>query len=297
MADQGDACPWDPTNWGVKNDAAGQAWYDSLIRQYAGWGVDLIKVDCISSHPYKIDEIRMIHRAIVKTGRPMVLSLSPGPTALENAAEVGAESQMWRISDDFWDYWTNPKPWPRTVLSQFETTAQWEKYAKPGNWPDADMLPLGHLGPNPGEGKPRTTRLTHDEQRTVMTLWSMARSPLILGANLTELDAWTTALITNAGVIAVDQHSVENHMVGKDGNVVAWTAKASGASARGARYLALFNQGDAAVQVDSAFAKYGLGEKAKYSVRDLWEKKDLGVKTGVSLSIPAHGAVLLELRP
>src|SRR5690348_1209876 len=184
----------------------------------------------------------MIHRAIEKTGRPMVLSLSPGPTALENAAEVGAEAQMWRISNDFWDYWASPtdKDFPQSVLGQFEKTAAWESYAKPGNWPDADMLPLGYLGPVPGYGPERETRLTHDEQRTVMTLWSMARSPLILGANLTKLDAFTASLLTNAEVIAIDQHSTDNRMVGKDGDVVAWTASAS---AHGVRYLALFNIG------------------------------------------------------
>jgi alpha-galactosidase len=106
-ADTTDACPWDPTNWGIKNNAAGQAWYDSLISQYAGWGVDLLKVDCIAAHPYKVDEIQMIRRAIDKTGRPMVLSLSPGPTSLDNAAEVGRLAQMWRISDDFWDVWAS----------------------------------------------------------------------------------------------------------------------------------------------------------------------------------------------
>ena len=72
------------------------------MSQYAGWGVDLIKVDCIAWHPYKADEIRMIRRAIDKTGRPMVLSLSPGPTSLDNATEVAGLAQMWRISDDFW---------------------------------------------------------------------------------------------------------------------------------------------------------------------------------------------------
>src|SRR3954452_7100161 len=88
-ADQSDACPWDPTNWGVRDNDAGQAWYDSLINQYARWGVDLLKVDCISDHPYKGSEIRQIRRAIDKVHRPMVLSLSPGPTALSHAAEVG----------------------------------------------------------------------------------------------------------------------------------------------------------------------------------------------------------------
>src|SRR5579875_1404045 len=93
-ADQTDACPWDPTNWGVRDNAAGQAWYDSLIRQYAGWGVDLLKVDCIADHPYKISEIRMLRRAIDKAGRPMVLSLSPGPTQLSHADEVGQLGNM-----------------------------------------------------------------------------------------------------------------------------------------------------------------------------------------------------------
>ncbi|HEU5342483.1 glycoside hydrolase family 27 protein [Edaphobacter sp.] len=296
-ADQTDACSWDPTNWGVRNNAAGQAWYDSLMRQYAEWGVDFVKVDCIASHPYKIDEIRMIHRAIAKTGRPMVLSLSPGPTALANAAEVGTEAQMWRISDDFWDYWASPtgKDFPQSVLGQFEKTAAWERYAKPGNWPDADMLPLGYLGPVPGYGHERETRLTHDEQRTLMTLWSMARSPLILGANLTKLDAFTTSLLTNPDVIAIDQHSVENRMALHEGDIVAWTARAAGSSAHGTEYLALFNVGDASAQVNTAFAKYGLTGK-KYTVRDVWEKKDLGVKTTVSTAIPPHGVVLLKLR-
>ena len=97
-------CPWNPDNFGVKANAAGQAWYDALMKQYAGWGVDYIKVDCIASHPYKGAEIEMIHKAIVKSGRAMVLSLSPGPTALENAVEVGKNAQLWRISDDVWDY-------------------------------------------------------------------------------------------------------------------------------------------------------------------------------------------------
>ncbi len=173
-ADQSDACPWDPTNWGVKDDAAGQAWYDSLLRQYAGWGVDLLKVDCISDHPYKVSEIRMIRRAIDKAGRPMVLSLSPGPTQLPHAEEVGSLANMWRISDDVWDRWEKAPDqtteFPQSVKEQFARLAAWEPYAKPNNWPDADMLPIGELKPSPGDGKPRTSRLTPEEQRTQMTL-------------------------------------------------------------------------------------------------------------------------------
>jgi len=292
-ADTTDMCPWNPDNFGVKDNAAGQAWYDALMKQYAGWGVDYVKVDCIASHPYKGAEIQMIHRAIGKTGKPIVLSLSPGPTALENAALVGENAQLWRISDDVWDGWTGKEgAFPQSLKGQFPVIARWSKYVKPGNWPDADMLPLGHLGPMPGYGKERDTKLTHEEQQTMVTLWSISRSPLFVGANLTRLDAFTTSLVTNAEVIGVNQRSVESRMEGQDGDVVAWTAKGPAGSTR---YLALFNLGDVSVRVDSAFAKYGLGEK--YKVRDLWEKENVGTQTGVSVELPAHGSVLLELKP
>jgi alpha-galactosidase len=294
-ADTADVCPWNPDNFGVKDNAAGQAWYDALMKQYAGWGVDYLKVDCIASHPYKAAEIRMIHRAIAKTGREIVLSLSPGPTALANASEVGENAQLWRISDDVWDGWTGKEgTFPQSLKGQFPVIASWAKYVKPGNWPDADMLPLGHLGPVPGYGEDRETKLTQDEQRTMVTLWAISRSPLFLGANLTRLDAATRSLVTNAGVIGVDQHSVENHLAGQDGDVVAWTAKSSSGSPE-VRYLALFNLGEATVKVGSSFVKYGLGEK--YEVRDLWEKENVGTQTGVSVELPAHGAALFELRP
>ncbi|MEP6898731.1 MAG: glycoside hydrolase family 27 protein, partial [Rhodanobacter sp.] len=204
-ADTTDTCPWNSDNVGVKDNAAGQAWYDALMQQYASWGVDYIKVDCIASHPYKGDEIRMIHRAIVKTGRPMVLSLSPGPAPLTEAVELGQNAQLWRISNDVWDHWEKNKEWSQNVKDQFAVIASWAKDAKPGNWPDADMLPLGRLGPVPGDGKPRATRLTRDEQRSMVTLWSIARSPLFFGGNLTELDHWTQALLTNPSVVAMDQ--------------------------------------------------------------------------------------------
>jgi len=292
VADTADACPWDPTNWGVRNNAAGQAWYDSLLAQYAGWGVDLLKVDCIASHPYKIDEIRMIRRAIDKTGRPMVLSLSPGPTALENAAEVAEVAQMWRISNDIWDLWINPKPFPKSLYSQFETAAAWAQYAKPGNWSDADMLPLGELRPVPGDGQPRTTRLTPREQQTMLTLWSMARSPLILGANLTLMDEDTLKLLTNAEVIHIDQTSTASRMVLHSGDIIAWTSDL----ADGSTALALFNVGESPVIVTSSFEAYNL-EDALYRVKDAWTGKNLGkLKSVQNLPLEPHASLLWVLR-
>jgi len=159
----------------------------------------------------------MLHRAIAKTGRPIVLSLSPGPTSPGLVAEIRPYAQMWRISDDIWDYWRNTNHFPRTLHDQFELAAAWAPYAAPGSWPDADMLPLGYLGPEPGDGKARDSRLTHEEQRMMVTLWSMMRSPLILGANLTKLDAWTTSLVTNRDILDIDQNAHDQRQVAREG--------------------------------------------------------------------------------
>ena len=294
-ADTSDTCPWDPTNWGVRDNAAGQAWYDSLLRQYASWGVDLLKVDCISDHPYKVDEIRMIRRAIDKTGRPIVLSLSPGPTNLGHAQEVGSLAAMWRISNDIWDDWTK-KPsqdFPETVQSQFARLAAWARYTKPGNWPDADMLPLGELRPSPGWGAPRHSQLTPDEQRTQVTLWSIARSPLILGANLTMLDDPTLALLTNREVIAIDQTATESSEALHEGTTIAWRASLPG----GKVALAIFNTGDTPLKIDRKFADFGSTfGKRKWSVRNVWDAKESGRADGITQELAPHACVLWVLR-
>jgi alpha-galactosidase len=294
VADQTDVCPWDPTNWGVKNNAAGQAWYDSLLRQYAAWGVDFLKVDCISDHPYKLLEIQMIRRAIDKTGRPILLSLSPGPTALNHAAEVSTLSNMWRIADDHWDVWdSNGKPFPQGTKDQFARLNAWNQYAKPGTWPDADMLPIGHLGPQPGWGKPRSSMLTPDEVKTELTLWAIARSPMILGANLTQLDAPTLALLTNPALTQVSQKSTASSQILHDNNFIVWKATLPGNKIA----LALFNVGDAPLKVDRKFAAFSTDLGAHpWSVRDAWAQKSLGKQSSVSAELAPHACLLLMLQ-
>ncbi len=297
-ADTADLCPWNPDNFGVKNNAAGQAWYDALMKQYAAWGVDYLKVDCIASRPYRGDEIRMIHRAILRSGRAMALSLSPGPTPLEEAEEVGKYAQLWRVSDDVWDQWEKSKEqtggFPQSVKDQFPILASWAKYAKPGNWPDADMLPIGQLRPFPGYGKPRASRLTEDEQRTMITLWAIARSPLFIGGNLTQMDDAMKSLLTNPDVIAVNQRSVEGSAFPtRYKDMAAWTSKSADGNTS---YLAIFNLGDAPVHIDRTFAEYGFIDRAQYRARDLWMRKELGVLNAFTADIPAHGSLLFSLR-
>jgi alpha-galactosidase len=293
-ADPSDTCSWNPDNFGVKDNAAGQAYYDSVAKLYAGWGVDFIKVDCISSRPYKASEIRMVSRALGKTGRPIVLSLSPGPTSLAVAGGVRKYAQMWRISDDFWDYWkpSANESWTQTLAGQFATAVGWAPHIEPGHWPDADMLPIGYLGPRPGLGAPRQTRFTHDEQRTLLTFWSIIRSPLIIGGDLPHSDEWTTALLTNPEVIAVDQHSTGNRPLITTNNAVIWSAEPEG---RKGHYLAVFNRGENPLTISVGWNEVGLELGRAYNLRDLWEQKDLGSATSLKLTLRPHACVLYRV--
>ena len=293
VANKSDICRWNADNYGINANAAGQAYYDSLVKMYAGWGVDFLKVDCISQ-PYHDDEIRMLHEAIAKSGRGIVLSLSPGPTPIEKAEDAAKHAQMWRISDDFWDYWTKPDPkntFPQSIKAQFDNAAAWSRYATTGHWPDADMLPIGHLGPHPGYGPVRDTRLTHDEQRTLLTAWSMFRSPLVLGSNLTQMDDFTTSLLTDPEVIAVDQHSTANHPVIHTADAIVWLARPDSGSGY---YLAVFNTGDAAQTLQYAWKDLELSGAA-YGVRDLWLRKDLGRAPSLKVTLSPHAAALYRL--
>ena len=290
-ADQNDACPWDPTSWGIKDNAAGQAWYDSLLRQYARWGVDFLKVDCIADHPYKPAEIRQIARAIQHSGRDVVLSLSPGPTATEHHAEVAELAQMWRISNDIWDLWEGHRDFPIGIKNQFENAARWAQYTRPGAWPDADMLPVGELKPYPDVGPgPRHTRLTPAEQQTQLSLWSMARSPLIVGANLTLLDEPTLRLLTNREILKIDQTATASRQVLHDGDLVAWTADLPGNE----HAVALFNLGDRALAVDRAWSDFGIGGTAR-AVKNAWTGEHLPTSPRLTTKLEPHASIVLIL--
>jgi hypothetical protein len=301
-ADKAATCGWDDANYGVADNAAGQAYYDSMLRMYAGWGLDFLKVDCISDHPYRSTEIRQIAEAIRKTGRPIVLSLSPGPTNLAHAEEIARYAQMWRISNDKWDYWTSDhdKPladvFPTGLRVAFDDIAAWNGRARPGAWPDADMLPLGSLRPYPGWGEPRQSRLTPDEAKTMVTLWSIARAPLILGGNLTELDAGTRALVTNAEVIALDQRAgagrpVETPSLSPDKARV-WTSTPEGAESPDT--VAVFNLTAEPLAVKADWTELGL-PAGRLRLHDLWTGKSLERSARADLVVAPHGVKLLRV--
>jgi alpha-galactosidase len=200
---------------------------------------------------------------------------------------------MWRISDDVWDVWYSKENFPQGVKNQFARAALWAGVARPGHWPDADMLPVGSLRPAAGWGEPRETRLTRDEQRTLLTLWCIFRSPLIMGGNLLLADDWTTSLLTNEEVIAVDQHSRDNHPVLTTDNVVIWTARPE--LGRG-HYVAVFNISDTEQTVRYAWSDLGL-PAPRYRLRDLWSHAKTGTGASLEITLPPHASVLYSALP
>jgi len=179
IADPRRVCPSGSDMYGVDmTKPGGQAYYDSIVKLYAQWRVDYIKADDMT-WPYHGDEIAALSEAIRKSGRPMVLSLSPGPAPLEHADDLKRHAELWRISDDVWDKWKNLK-------EQFALCRAWAPHIVPGHWPDADMLPLGRIAIRADTHNDRHTNFTKDEQFTLMTLWSIFRSPLIFGGDLAQ---------------------------------------------------------------------------------------------------------------
>ncbi len=286
--DMSSTSAWNYDTYGVDTSKpAGQAWYDSIFRQYAAWGVDMIKVDDVSA-PYHGGEIEEIRRAIDKAGRPMVLSLSPGIAPVEQADAFTANANMWRITHDIWDVWSN-------IDSEFDTLSAWRGQGGVGRWLDLDMLPVGRVAIRSFRGgTDHYTHLTHDEQTTMMSLWSLASSPLIVGANLPDNDAFTNSLLTNDEVIAIDQDALGNTptLISPAGLSEVWSKPLS----NGDRAIGLFNRSGQATNVTVIWAQAGLlGNQA---ARDVWGHADLGTFNGsITRTVPAHGSVLLRLSP
>jgi hypothetical protein len=300
-----DPCPWDTHMWGVRGDtAAGQAWYDSIFAQYAQWAIDFVKIDDMlnnTTRSYHQAEADAIRRAIDKSGRAIVLSFSPGPDDPSwlpaSVANLNSDADMWRVVDDFWDYNAITD-----LPGVFRAAGTWQAATglAPGHWPDADMLPLGYLGPRNEWHASGETTFTHNDQVTIMSLWSILPSPLIFGGNVQSLttDAttgpWTLALLTNEEVLAVNQDSAGTHAkrIQQQGSTEVWARDLNG----GRKAVALFNRGTQDATVSVTFAQ--LGVTGMPAVRDLWHRADVtGMTSTLSGSVPGSAALLYTLSP
>jgi alpha-galactosidase len=304
-ANTSDACPWDQHMWGVNGgSAAGQAWYDALFAQYAQWGIDFVKIDDMlnnTTKSYHQAEADAIRKSVNKSGRAIVVSFSPGaddPSWLPSSvADLNADADMWRIVDDFWDYnaITN-------LPGVFTAAGTWQASSglAQGHWPDTDMLPLGYLGPRCEWHTSGETTFTHNDQVTILSLWSILPSPLIFGGNVQSLTTdtttgpWTVALLTNEEVLAVNQDALGTHAkrIAQQGTTEVWARDLSGSR----KAVALFNRGTQDATVSVTFSQ--LGVSGTPSVRDLWNRADVtGMTTGISVSVPYGAAAMYVLSP
>ncbi|MBP1561487.1 MAG: glycoside hydrolase family 27 protein [Oscillospiraceae bacterium] len=274
-------CAWNTDMYGVDPDKDGaRAYYDSIFELYASWGVDFIKCDDIARElPHEEAELVMLSEALHGCGRDMILSLSPGPALLEKAELYKQVSNMWRITDDFWDKW-------ELLYAMFERAEKWCTHTGAGHWPDADMLPIGPILQD--YDKANRTKFTENEQITMLTLWSIFRSPLIIGGEMTGFDDFTMSLLTNEDILAMHRNARHSHQVWKKeiGGVehILWTA----ASAEGGQYIAVFNTGDTESNIEFPLSDaeiYG-----KVSGKELWSGESISADGVLAVSLESHGA-------
>jgi len=287
IASSDNLCGWLHDNLTVDSSKEGaQEYYNSIFDLYASWGVDFIKIDDLSAPYYHEDEIDMIRKAIDQCGRPIVLSTSPGETPLESASHVDGNANMWRMVNDVWDKWED-------LTHLMEVASGWYPYIGEGTWPDCDMIPLGRLSIRGERGDDRMTLLTKDEQYSLMTFFTILRSPLMFGGDLMSLDGFTKSLLTNEDVLRMHRLGSDVREVSQDeGSLVVTSVD----SESGDIYVALFNKGDSPATVTASFRDLGpKGLRGSHKATDLWSGKTATFRKDVTAQLAPHACALWRL--
>ncbi len=258
IADPANVCEWNPHYLGLDHrHPAAAAYYRSTVGLYAEWGVDFIKADDML-WPYQVADIEAYAAAVEGVDRAIALSLSPGrDLSAAHLEHLRAHTTMWRICDDVWDRWDD-------VIPNFARFARWAPHSGPDGWPDGDMLPLGRIGIRAERGEPRDDLLTPAERRSLVTLWVMARSPLMIGGDLPSSDPETISLFTNDEVLGILRESTGNRELLRERGLVVWTAEDPDT-----RWVAIFNTDDELREEPFDTRSLGLGP-APAAVVDVW---------------------------
>ncbi|MBQ7740088.1 MAG: glycoside hydrolase family 27 protein [Eubacterium sp.] len=285
-------CSWNTDMYGLYNCEGAQDYYNSIINMYASWGVDFIKCDdiCVTEfrkwdNPYTADyEIEMIRKAIDGCAREIVLSLSPGPAPRDKAAHLSKNANMWRLTGDFWDKW-------EPLYDMFSKCREWQGVSKKGNYPDCDMLPIGTLSKNGTCHGPqnRKSQFTPPEHYTLMSLWGIFGSPLMIGGNLPELDEFTLSLLTNKEYLKMHKSAYNAKELLREDGFIAW-----GADGENVKYLALFNTAEREKELSFDLSDI-LEEKRYYDVLNIWSGEKSEIRNKISVKTPPHGAKLYKI--
>ena len=269
------------------------SWKHELLdaQTYAEWGFDYLKYDwCSYSQVSGSSSLKDLMRpyllmstALRAQKRDIVHSLCQ--YGMGNVSTWGdqAGGQCWRTTGDIVDTWDS-------MSKIADSQDGLELFAQPGNWNDPDMLIVGMVG----WGNLHPTRLTQNEQYTHMSLWCLLCSPLLIGCDMTQLDAFTLNLLTNDEVLEVSQDPLGRQaarVLRTDASEV-WAKQMED----GSLAVGLFNRSFMTGAVTVEFKTLGLTGKQR--VRDLWRQKDLGTAgDGYTVEVPGHGVQLIRLFP
>ncbi|WP_456068545.1 glycoside hydrolase family 27 protein [Eubacterium sp.] len=283
-------CSWNTDMYGMKNCDGAQDYYNSIIKMYADWGVDYIKCDDIAvtefrkwDNPYSADyEIEMLRNAIDFCGREIVLSLSPGPALRDKAEHLKANANMWRLTGDFWDLWEH-------LYAMFDKCEEWQEVRSVGSYPDCDMLPIGRISKlcSYHGAQNRMSNFTHDEHYTLMTLWGIFGSPLMIGGNMPENDDFTLSLLNNAEYMNMHRTVKNSRMLSRNEEngkgYIIWDGENENS-----RFVALFNTDEKPITINTA-EKINIFVDGSY---DIWQKCTVSEN---NITVQPHGARLLKL--
>ena len=279
-------CTWLKDNYTVlANKPGAQEYYDSIFELYAQWGVDFVKVDDLSAPMYHTAELELIRNAIDNSGRKIVLSTSPGETPVLAGPHVSEHANMWRMVNDVWDSWWH-------INHLIEVSQDWYGFNDNGTYPDCDMIPLGKLSIRGEVGNERMTNLTKEEQITVMTFFTIFKSPLFFGGDLPSNDEFTLSLLTNKEVLKMHAESSEVHQLYKEEGKLVITSKNE---KENCTYVALFNTSDHA-NLDIDVELNDLGLKNEVTITNLWTGENVGTYSSFfSQNLSPHASALYKL--
>ena len=242
--------------------------------QWAVWGIDYLKYDW---NPIELPETVEMYEALRSSGRDLVYSLS-NDMNITNAPSISKIANSWRTTGDIKANW-------KSMSERGFGQDKWAPYASPGHWNDPDMLEIGTRE----KGQPG---LTPDEEYTHMTIWCLDSAPLLLGNDLTAMDAFTLNILENDEVLAIDQDSLgrQGTCVARGDNFRVYEKQLEDGSIA----VGLFNLGTNTTAISVKWTDLSI--HGRRQVRDLWRQKDLGkFKNSFSMPVAAHSAELVKI--
>jgi len=270
------------------------------VRRFVEWGYDFLKYDWCSyngvAKDQSVEELQKPYRLasaiLAKQPRDIVLNLCQ--YGMGNVWEWGAEvgGNSWRTAGDLGGSFEGiPAALFRDGFDVYSKN-ELHRYGGPGRWNDPDYLLLGYL--SDWKGGTAMTPLTPNEQYAHVSLWALVAAPLIFSGDITRLDDFTLALLTNDEIIDVDQDPLgkPGRRVAKSGDLEVWVREMED----GSKAVGLFNRSEGLAEVAALWADIGV--QGGQVVRDLWRQKDLGVhKDSFTAYVARHGVVMVRMRP